>query len=64
MTEHENNLRDLAAMFALTGLIIRDRPGENLPESAYEIADAMMDARKSSEEGIVTIKKKRNAKSD
>jgi len=64
MTEHENNLRDLAAMFALAGLIIRDRPGENLPESAYEIADAMMDARKSVEEGIVTIKKKRNAKSD
>lgn len=51
-------------MFALTGLIIRNRPGENLPESAYEIADAMMDARKSSEEGIVTIKKKRNVKSD
>ena len=64
MTEHEANLRDLAAMFALTGLIVRDRPGERLTEAAYEIADEMMESRKISEEGIVTIKKKRNVKSD
>ena len=62
MTEHENNLRDLAAMFALCGLIMRNREGENLTEAAYEIADEMMEARKTSEEGIVTIKKKRNVK--
>ena len=64
MTEHETNLRDLAAMFALCGLIMRNWDGENLTDAAYEIADEMMEARKMSEEGIVTIKKKRNVKSD
>lgn len=64
MTEHETNLRDLAAMFALCGLIMKNRDSENLPDAAYEIADEMMRARKIPEEGIVTIKKKRNVKSD
>lgn len=64
MTEHETNLRDLAAMFALTGLIMRNRDGENLTEAAYEIADDMLEARKIPEEGIVTIRKKRNVKSN
>jgi len=43
---------------------MRNRDGENLTDAAYEIADEMMEARKMSEEGIVTIKKKRNVKSD
>jgi hypothetical protein len=64
MTEHETNLRDLAAMFALTGLIMRNREGENLTDAAYELADEMMEARKIPEEGIVTIRKKRNVKSN
>ena len=51
-------------MFALCGLIMRNRDGENLTDAAYEIADEMMQARKIPEEGIVTIKKKRNVKSD
>lgn len=62
MTEHEENLRDLAAMFAMTGLIIRDRANENIPQAAYEIADLMMEARKPPEQGIVAIKKMRKEK--
>jgi hypothetical protein len=59
MDEHENNLRDLAAMFAMTGLLIRDRANDNIPYLAYELADLMMEARKPPEQGIVAIKKVR-----
>ena len=61
MDEHENNLRDLAAMFAMTGLIIRNRANEDIPSVAYEIADMMMEARKPEEAGIVAIKKRKKA---
>ena len=62
--EHDTNLRDLASMFALTGLIIRNKEGENLVEAAHEIADQWMEARsKEPEEGLAAIKKgKRNAR--
>ena len=43
--EHDTNLRDLASMFALTGLIIRNREGDNLAEVAHDIADQWMKAR-------------------
>jgi hypothetical protein len=69
MTEHEENLRDLAAMFALTGLIVRNSSADNwsnnrLTESAFEMADSFMEARKPPplEEGIAAIKKKRLVK--
>jgi hypothetical protein len=56
--EHDTNLRDLASMFALTGLIIRNREGENVAEAAYEIADQWMEARnKEPEKGLAAIKK-------
>jgi hypothetical protein len=56
--EHDTNLRDLASMFALTGLIIRNKEGENLVEAAHEIADQWMEARsKEPEEGLAAIKK-------
>ena len=43
MTEHEQNLRDLAAMFAMTGLIIRN---EQKPlEQAFSIANDFMETR-------------------
>jgi hypothetical protein len=62
--EHDTNLRDLASMFALTGLIIRNREGENLAEAAHDIADQWMIARdKEPEEGLAAIKKgKRNVR--
>jgi hypothetical protein len=51
-------------MFALTGLIIRNREGENLAEAAHDIADQWMIARdKEPEEGLAAIKKgKRNVR--
>lgn len=58
MTEHEENLRDLAAMFAMTGLIIRNREGELIVPTAFEMADYFMEARKP-EEGIAAIKKRK-----
>jgi hypothetical protein len=45
MTEHDTNLRDLASMFAMAGLIIRNREGDNLAEAAHDIADQWMEAR-------------------
>jgi hypothetical protein len=62
--EHDTNLRDLASMFALAGLIIRNRDGEHLAEEAHAIADHWMEVRnKEPEEGLAAIKKgKRNAR--
>ena len=58
MAEHDENLRDLAAMFALTGLLMRNREGEDAIETAFDLADQFMDARKP-EQGIAAIKKSR-----
>jgi hypothetical protein len=69
--EHDTNLRDLASMFALAGLIIRNREDDNLvevahklAEAAHDIADQWMIARdKEPEEGLAAIKKgKRNVR--
>lgn len=62
MSEHEENLRDLAAMFAMCGLLIKGGAGKDIASSAYEIADAMLVARSQEpepEQGIVAIKPKR-----
>jgi hypothetical protein len=62
MTEHEQNLRDLAAMFAMAGLIMN---GENysMPEvadKAHKIAAFWMEARNPTQEGgIADITPKR-----
>jgi hypothetical protein len=60
---NENDLRDCFAMFALAGLLIR---GNNklieIPEGAYEMADAMLEARNKEPEqevGIVAAKTRR-----
>ena len=58
MSEHDENLRDLAAMFALTGLLMRNREGEDAIDAAFDLADQFMDARKP-EQGIAAIKKSR-----
>jgi hypothetical protein len=62
---NEQDLRDCFAMFAMLGLMTQ---GENeiefFPETAYGIADAMLEARKASkEQGIAAAKPKRVRKS-
>ena len=56
MTEHETNLRDLAAMFAMAGLLAR---GEVvlIPRKAFAMADEFMQERNPTpEDGIAAIK--------
>ena len=62
MTDHDTNLRDLAAMFAMTGLLIRNREGENIVSKSFDMADLFMETRELKPEesqGIVAIKKKK-----
>lgn len=65
MTEHEQNLRDLAAMFAMAALLVKDRYNSLLHEEAFNIADAFMAARQvepTADEGIAAIKPTRKRK--
>jgi hypothetical protein len=58
---NENDLRDAFAMLSMVGLVMayKDNHPENvLAERAYVLADAMLEARKPKEEGIVSIKKR------
>ena len=52
--------RDLLAMFALTGLLIRDQDSfiEDTAICAYDIADAMIEARKPAPTGLPPIKRR------
>lgn len=60
MTDHEDNLRDLAAMFAMCGLLLRGGEGRELTDEAFAYADAFMESRTAQpEQGIATIKPKR-----
>lgn len=64
MMEHDNDVRDLAAMFAMCGMLMR---GGSTPEeisvAAYEHADLLMKARGSAvEDGIASIKQKKPVK--
>jgi len=62
MTEHETNLRDLAAMFAMAGLLVRNftEHGEAIVPTAFNLANEFMQARNPiKEEGIAAIKPKR-----
>ena len=62
MTEHEQNLRDLAAMFAMAALLTRNSHKETLVSLAFEMADEFMKARTpatEAEDGIAAIKTKR-----
>lgn len=62
MTEHEENLKDLSAMFALCGLISKNGFYETAAKDAYELANLMMEARKPVPEvGIVAIKKRKKS---
>ena len=66
MTEHEDNLRDLAAMFAMCGLIMRgsEEDKEMLGEEAYIYADALLRAREGLDQGIAALKPKKKKASE
>jgi hypothetical protein len=59
---NEEDLRDCFAMFAMNGIIARGlMPEEAMARRAYEVADAMLEARnkKEPEVGIVAVKSRR-----
>lgn len=58
MTENEENLRDLAAMFAMTGLLMQNHNYLRVPSMAFEMADEYMTRRKP-DGGIAAIKKRK-----
>lgn len=64
MTDQDKEyLRDLLAGFALAGLLMRgNNKLEQISESAYSLADDMLDARNPKEEGIVAIKRRKISK--
>lgn len=64
MSEQDKEyLRDLFAGFSVCGLIISGKHAvEEIPFMAYKMADSMIEERKSSGEGIVTIKRKAKTK--
>jgi len=66
MEEHESNLRDLYAGFAMLAMIMRGAPSadEDVPSRAWDMADHMIHSRHGYlEEGLAAIKKeKRHAK--
>jgi hypothetical protein len=59
---NENDLRDCFAMFAMVGLAVNENRTA-IPEMAYKLADAMLEARKTREdEGILAVKRKYSKK--
>jgi len=62
---NDQDLRDCFAMFALNGILSCEYSVDESPAVlAYKYADEMLEARRVKEEpqGIVAIKKKRNAR--
>ena len=61
---NEQDLRDCFAMFALNGIIVRGglhpelMPEHCIARRSYELADAMIEARKPKEAGLTAIKRK------
>lgn len=57
---NEEDLRDVCAMFALCGLVMRGGVSDDVCTIAYRLADGMLEARKAEEDGgIVSIKKRK-----
>ena len=57
MNEEVPTIRDCFAMFAMMGLVINENRSA-IPEMAYQLADAMMEARNAKPEiGIKTVRK-------
>jgi hypothetical protein len=67
---NDQDLRDCFAMFAMNGIIVKGglhpelMPADCISRRSYELADAMLEARRVKEEpqGIIAIKKKRSAR--
>jgi hypothetical protein len=67
---NEQDLRDCFAMFAMNGIIARGglhpelMPEDCIARRSYELADAMLQARrvKEEEQGIVAIRKRKVSK--
>jgi hypothetical protein len=60
MTEHEQNLRDLAAMFAMAGLLARGDDA-SIINKAFDLANEFMHVRNPAQDGgiaDITPKKK------
>ena len=58
---NEQDLRDCFAMFAMVGLAVNENRTA-IPEMAYKLADAMLEARKPKEEvGITAIKRRKKS---
>jgi hypothetical protein len=61
---NDQDFRDVCAMLAMNGIIARGglhpelMPENCIARRSYELADAMLEARKPKEEGIVAIKRK------
>lgn len=65
MSDHERNLRDLAAMFAMQALIQRGADVHDVGFDAYTAADSYMKERNQEpEEGIAAIKKPRRKRGE
>lgn len=62
--QDRSNLRDLHAGFAMMGLLIRGEHPPSIPSLAYELADAMQEARELHGAGIVSVKRRKKEKSD
>lgn len=56
MNEHNENLRDLAAMFAMCGLVMRNGFDASTLPNAFVLADEFMAERLNNGQGIVAIK--------
>lgn len=65
---NEQDLRDCFAMFSMVGLVMAykdSHPEADLAQRSYEIADAMLQARKPKEEvGITAVKRGRKKAND
>ena len=58
MNEHESNLRDLYAGFALIGLLMKGEKPHLATAKSFVIADDMLNARTAPQGGIVSAKPK------
>jgi hypothetical protein len=62
-TDDDKNMRDLAAMFVMCGLIMRGENGGSITDTAYEYAEEFMETRANRmnnlDQGIAAIKPKR-----
>lgn len=61
LTEHERNLRDLYAGFAMIGLIMKGDKPHDIPTKSFLYADEMLHARDVEPMGIVSVKTKPKA---